>query len=416
MGALQDTTLFLYNITLFPIIFFSVLFLLLCVLNLVMDRPAPRRGRALKSHPFVSVQIPVFNDPVAARCVEHCLAFDYPKDRYELVIADDSTDAGTQALMRGYAQRHPGRVKYIHRDNRAGYKPGALKHAMPATAGEIIVIFDADWTPKPDFLRRVLPHFDDPRVAIVQTRQGFLNHRTNLITRFAAYILMVYHTILMPINHRVNTVFFCGTAGAIRRKAIEDAGHWNLASITEDTDMSVKILAKGYTSVYIDVESKSEVPDTFEGFLKQQMRWCYGITRVFFDNFQEIFFRGKLTWRQRLMISFITLGNVTAPLVVLMTMFGYSGWFLGEPALMNFHDVVEFFARFLLTAGFLVMGAIAMAKRKMLREYPYLVVTSLSLGLILAVANTYAFTKAVCNSKLSWFCTPKVGNDEFAGG
>ena len=93
MGALQDTTLFLYNITLFPIIFFSVLFLLLCVLNLVMDRPAPRRGRALKSHPFVSVQIPVFNDPVAARCVEHCLAFDYPKDRYELVIADDSTDA-----------------------------------------------------------------------------------------------------------------------------------------------------------------------------------------------------------------------------------------------------------------------------------------------------------------------------------
>lgn len=414
MADLYHTALILYNVMLFPIIFFSVLFFLLCFLNLLVDRPRRKAVRLPKTLPVVSVQVPVFNDPVAARCVEACLRFDYPADRFEVIIADDSTDAATQALMRGFAEREPGRVKYLHRDNRAGYKPGALKNAMPITRGELIFIFDADWIPAPDFLKKVVPEFNDPKVAIVQTRQGFINHKTNLISRFAAYVLMVYHTVLMPINNRANAVFFCGTAGAIRRSAMERVGHWNVQSITEDTDLSVKILLRGYKSVYIDIESPSEVPDTFEGFLKQQMRWCYGITRVFMDNFKEIWFRGRLTLRQKCLISFLTLGNVTAPFVVLMTLFGYSGWFLGEPSLMNWRDILEFVARILATGGFLVMGAVALYKRRTLREYPFLVLTAMSLGLVLAVANTYAFTKAVCNSKLSWYCTPKLGNEDYA--
>jgi len=121
---------------------------------------------------------------------------------------------------------------------------------------------------------------------------------------------------------------------------------------------------KGYRGVYLDFETPSEVPDTFEGFVKQQMRWCYGNARVFFDNAGKILVGKGISLRQRAMISYITLGNLIAPAVVLMTVFGFSGWFLGEPQLFNMQDVVTLLSRFLFTAGFLVMGILTLWKKR----------------------------------------------------
>lgn len=408
----QELTLMLYNLTLVPVIFLSVLFLILSLVGLMVDARKKKSYPKLTELPFISVQVPTFNDPIAARCVEHCMKLDYPREKFEIMIIDDSTNVETQKLLQKYAIDNEGFVKFIHRDNRQGYKPGALKDAMPQTRGEIIVIFDADWTPQPDFLKKIIKPFANPNVAIVQSRQGYLNHETNLITRFAAYTLMAFHTLILPINDKINAVFFCGTAGAIRRSAMEKVGGWNIESLTEDADLTVRLLLAGYETVYLKFETPSEVPDTFESYIRQQMRWTYGGVRVFLDYKKEILLSKKLKLSQKIMLSFSTLIHFITPVIILMTIFGFVSWFIGDPKLMNLMDFADFILRFFYTAGFLIFGFFALAKLRRLREFPHLVKASFTLGLVLATSITYATYKAVRNQKLSWYCTPKVANNQ----
>ncbi len=401
--------LFAYNITLIPVLFFSVIFMTLTLLSLWADRKK-REYANPEQLPFVSVHIPTYNDPIASRCVKKCMEFTYPKDKYEIIIADDSTNPETRTLLEKFSKDNPGFIKYIHRDNREGFKPGALKNAMKITKGELIVVFDSDFIPKKQFLKKVIQPFSDKNVAIVQTRQGFYNYNTNIITRFASYLLMIYHMILMPINDKINCVFFCGTAGAIRRSALEAVGGWNINSITEDTEISVKILLKGYKTAYLEYETPSEVPETFESFIKQQMRWCYGTSRVFFDNAPQILFGKGIKLHQRLMISLITLLNISAIIVVLMTIFGLGGWALGEPRLVTFSDFIDFASKWAITAGFLSAGIVTLYKRKQLSETGQFILSITTMGLVLAVCNSIAFSRSVLNRKLHWFCTPKTAN------
>jgi cellulose synthase/poly-beta-1,6-N-acetylglucosamine synthase-like glycosyltransferase len=409
----QEISLFIYNLALLPVIFFSVLLVMLAFINLFIDRKRSLKETEPANFPFVSVQVPTYNDPVADRCIRQCLKFDYPKDKYEIIIADDSTDSSTQKLLKSHSDENPEFVKYIHRDNRDGYKAGALKNAMAITKGEILVIFDSDWIPESNFLKRIVQPFSDKKVAIVQSRQGFYNHNTNIITRFAAYTLMVYHRIIVPIENRLNCVFFCGTAGAIRRSMMEDVGGWNPNSLTEDSELSVRLMRKGYKSVYLDFETPSEVPSTLESYIKQQMRWCYGNSRIFFDQAGGILMEKKLNLRQKALITFILLGNVIAPLVVIMTIFGLAGWFLGEPTLFSIGSVINLVGKFLVTGGFLFTGAIALYKSKSLRELPQLILASFTMGLVTAIGTSFAFFRAAANKKLNWFCTPKNANEKF---
>lgn len=417
----QEITLLIYNLALIPVVFFSVLFLIISALNLFVDNTKAKTKKTKDYYPFVTVQIPSFNDSVAARCVKACMNLNYPKDRFEIMIVDDSTNKETQRLLKKFAEENKGFIKYIHRTNRNGYKPGALKDAMPQVKGEIIAIFDADFIPKKDFLKVIVEPFQDPKIAIVQGRQGFLNTEKNLITKFASYLLMIHHTILMPINHRFNSVFFCGTGGAIRKKAIEDVGGWNAESITEDSDLSVKILSKGYKNVYVNFETPSEVPETLEAFLKQQQRWTFGNIRVFIDHAKEILFSRKFKAGQKFMMTFVTLGPTIAPVILLMTLAGFMGWFFGEPELFGIQQLLEFSAKFLITAGFLIMAYITLYKQRSLKQFPSLILATFSISIVLAVANSVAVYKALFqkdkhlykDKKNSWISTPKEGNKKF---
>lgn len=406
---LYTITLLTYNASIFPVILFSILFIIFSLINLLIKEK--KTTYKLKELPFVSVQIPTFNDPIAVRCIEKCMEFDYPKDKYEIVIVDDSTNVETQTKLQKFSNDHPDFIKYVHRTNREGYKPGALRDAMPHTKGDILVLFDADWIPAKDFLKKIVQPFADEKIAIVQTKQGFYNKDKNWISRFAAYTLMIYHEIIMPIHNRVNSVFFCGTAGAIRRSAFDEVGGWNTKSITEDSELTVKLLRKGYKTKYLkDIETPSEVPETIESFVKQQMRWCYGNTRVFLDNFSNIWLKRGLSLGQRLMITYVTLGNIIAPAVILMTVSGMLGWFTGDPTLFNLSELVTLISRFIFTAGFLVIGILTFYKRKMLKEFKYLIYSVFSVGIVLAITNSYAFFRAITNKKLIWHCTPKKDN------
>lgn len=409
----QAVALFIYNFTLLPIIFFSVLFLILTLIHILFDDKKEPKFKDMKKLPFITVQVPTYNDPIAERCIRHCMKFNYPKDKYEIIIADDSTSINTQNLLAKFSKNNPGFIKYVHRNNRNGFKAGALKNSMKYAKGELFVIFDADWIPGKNFLKEIIKPFSDPKVALVQAKQGFYNKESNLITRFASYLLMIYHTILMPINNKINCVFFCGTAGAIRRKAFEEVGGWSLKSLTEDSELSVNLILNGYKTVYLDIETPSEVPATFESFIKQQMRWCYGNARVFFDNAHSILLKKGLSLKQRVMIMFITLGNVAAPFVFFMTIAGFSGWFLGDITLFSMNDFITLVTRIIFTAGFVVIGITTLYKNKLLKEIPYLILSVFTMGIILAVANSIAFYKAIFNKQLFWFCTAKEANDEF---
>jgi cellulose synthase/poly-beta-1,6-N-acetylglucosamine synthase-like glycosyltransferase len=414
-----EISLLLYNIALIPVMIVSLVFLFITLLSIFFNDPIiPKKKKEIT--PFVTVQIPSFNDTVAVKCVESCLKLDYPKNKFEIMILDDSTDVKTQKLLKAYEKKYPGFVRYVHRENRHGYKPGALKDAMHLVKGEIIVIFDADFEPKPDFLKKIVAPFEDKKVAVVQGRQGFSNADTNLVSKFASYLLKIHHSILMPINNKANTVFFCGTAGAIRKSALLEAGGWNTDSITEDTDLSVKILAKGYKNVYLKIETPSEVPVTIEAFIKQQVRWTFGNMRVFLDHYKLILFSKKLKLKQKFMITFLTCGNLIAPLVLIMTIAGMLGWFLGEPQLFQLAQLQEFFIKIFYTAGFFIMAIVMLYRDKNLKQFPSFVLASISLSIILAVANTIAVFKAIFmkNKPLyannnSWVCTPKQGNHNY---
>ncbi|HJX05923.1 MAG TPA: glycosyltransferase family 2 protein [Candidatus Nanoarchaeia archaeon] len=414
----QEISLAIYNLTLLPVVFFSILFLLMAVLNIFMDRPDKnQRTKPLKHFPFVTVQVPSFNDPVAIKCIECCRKFDYPKNRYEIMILDDSTDLKTQKMLKKYAKNYPGFMKYIHRENRIGYKPGALQAAMPYVKGEIIVIFDSDFLPAKDFLKKIVAPFEDPKVAVVQSRQGFINKDVNLISRFAAYLLLVHHVMLMPVYNKLNTVFFCGTGGAIRKSVIDEVGGWKIDSITEDTDLSIRILSKGYKNVYLKLETPSEVPITLEGFITQQVRWTFGNVRAFIDNIKRIAYQGQLRVTQKAAITFMTMGNIIAPAVILMTLAGLTGWFLGEPQLFEFSQLMELIIKFAYTAGFLILATITLIKHKSMADLPKLVLAAFSISIILAFANCVAIFRAIFmkdkplfGRKTSWLCTPKQGN------
>ncbi|MFZ2088535.1 MAG: glycosyltransferase family 2 protein [Desulfobaccales bacterium] len=365
--------------------------------------------------------MPSFNDPVAARCIEACLRFSYPQDRYDIMILDDSTDRGTANLLAAFAHRYPERVGYFFRDNRAGYKPGALKTWMPKARGDLIVIFDADFVPPVDFLECVAQPFEDPQVAIVQARQStFLNSKANLVARFASYLLRIYNYMLLPITHHYNAVFFCGTAGALRKRAVEEVGGWNTNSITEDSDLSVRLLARGYRSIYLPMDALSEVPVTVKAFLKQQMRWTFGNVRVFFDNFRTILRGGHLSLQQRLLISFMTLGSAFSPVILVMTVSGLLASVTGLPQPFSLANLLELLTRAVLTSGFLLLGIVGLHKQKNYADYPYFLFTSLTLGLLLTGALTLALYRAVFHKNkplywknTSWICTPKHGNEHF---
>lgn len=411
----QEIVLLLYNIALVPVIFFSFLLLLLTLIHLLLPKKNMHHKELIE--PSVTVQIPSFNDSIAARCIEACLKFKYKK--LQIMILDDSTDEKTQKLLKAY-ESEP-RVEYIHRTNRNGYKPGALKDAMHKVKGEIIVIFDADFVPQVNFIEKIVQPFADKKVALVQAGQGFLNTHTNLITKFASYLLMTLHTIIMPINDKINTVFFCGTAGAIRKSALLASGGWNTKSITEDSDLTVRMLAKGYKTVYMPFDTPSEVPETFEAFFKQQMRWCFGGVRVFYDHMKLILHKSKLTIAQRFMITYLTMGNLVGPAVILLTIAGMSGWFFGDPKLFTINDALLMILKIIVTIGFLVMGFVMLVRRSMIREFPQLILATISIGILLSFANSYAVYRATFHkdkplfskSQGSWVCTPKGGNARY---
>ncbi len=408
MSWVYELDMLIYSLSLYPVIFLSVLFYLLVFSNLLIS---PKRKRNnLKNdgfYPFVTIQIPVYNDPIVRRCIESCLRLDYPKDRYEIVVADDSDHEETRRIVDSFK----GKVKVVRRRERKGFKAGALNNALKHSKGEIIVIFDADFRVPRSLLKRIVLPFKDKRVAAVQGKQKFMNVHQNYVSKFAGILQYIYYNVWVPLQDFLGITFCGGTVLAIRKDVLLKLGKWNEKSLTEDADLTIKILKNGDKILYLEeVHATGEVPYRLRHFLRQQARWAYGLTRVFIENAKDILFNRRFTFMQKLLLSFTTLGHGFAPIIVIMFVTGQLGWFLGTPKPFEFGDFVRFMKVMMLTSGFLALSVYALRKEKLLHLVPDALILAFTLGIVNAANSSVAFFKALLGTKEGWRRTPKFGN------
>ncbi len=231
--------------------------------------------------PSVTVQLPVYNERLVVEDLLRAVGeLDYPRDLLEVQVLDDSTDETTAIVEREVDRlRAEGLiVSLLHRQHRAGYKAGALAEGLKQASGEFLAIFDADFLPPPDFLRRTLAPFSDPRVGAVQARWGHRNEEENLLTRLQAIGVDAHFTIEQGAR-AWNGLFmnFNGTAGVWRRAAIEDAGGWSARTLTEDLDLSYRAQLRGWRIVFLeDLVVPGELPAEVGALRTQQFRWAKG--------------------------------------------------------------------------------------------------------------------------------------------
>lgn len=240
--------------------------------------PVPLPAEAM---PHVTIQLPLYNEPyVAERLIDNIVTMEYPRDRLEIQVLDDSTDTTTELCENKAAfYREQGfDIQVIHRTDRSGFKAGALAAGLTRAKGEFVAIFDADFLPNPQFLKNTVPYFQNERVGVVQTRWTHLNDDYSLFTKLQALQLNVHFTI-EQMGRKAGDHFlqFNGTAGIWRKATIEDAGGWKADTLTEDLDLSFRAQLHHWEIVYLeDVEAPAELPAEMNGIKSQQFRWMKG--------------------------------------------------------------------------------------------------------------------------------------------
>ncbi|MCE3295833.1 MAG: hypothetical protein K0R65_1547 [Crocinitomicaceae bacterium] len=282
-----------YGFCLILVFFYSVLQLSLAIVY-AKNRKKKVEVRPLNPDfvPFVTVQLPMFNEMyVAERIIDKVAEFDYPRDRFEIQVLDDSTDETVELIAKKVAEVAARGVDivHIHRVDRTGYKAGALDAAMDRVKGEFIAIFDSDFVPEKDFLQKTIPYFAESNVGVVQTRWGHINKDYSILTELQAFGLNGHFAIEQggrnAAGHYIN---FNGTGGVWRKKCIEDAGGWEHDTLTEDLDLSYRAQIKGWKFVYReDVIAPAELPITMSALKNQQHRWMKGGAECF----------RKMAWR-----------------------------------------------------------------------------------------------------------------------
>ena len=250
--------------------------------------------------PMVTVQLPVYNERyVVERLIDAAAALDYPSVRLQIQVVDDSTDDSVQ-LAAARIAFHRGRgisIEHVRRSNRQGYKAGALAEANGSASGSYVAIFDADFLPGTDFLKKTIPHFlTDERLAVVQTKWTHLNEDSGLLTRLQAFALDAHFTVeQVGRNAGGHFINFNGTAGVWRRAAIDDSGGWQSDTLTEDLDLSYRAQLRGWRFRYLPaVGTPAELPADMNALKNQQFRWTKGAAECAVKNLPSVLKSGTL--------------------------------------------------------------------------------------------------------------------------
>ena len=363
--------------------------------------------------PAVTVQLPVFNEYyVIRRLIEAVSRLDYPREKLQIQILDDSTDE-----TREIAESEVARLKangfdidYSHRDNRKGFKAGALAAGLDHAKGEFVFILDADFVPAPDTLKRTIDHFTDPRVGMVQMRWGHLNRDYSLLTRVQSLFLDGHLLLEQTARSRSGRFFnFNGTAGIWRKSCICDAGGWHYDTLTEDLDLSYRAQMRGWSFVYLpDVVVPAELPVDMNGFKSQQHRWTKGSIQTCKKLLPNI-------WRSRipLLIKLEATAHLTSNfgylLLVLLCVLILPQSFSTHGALYAWLvDLPIFFATSVSIALFYIVAQTHLNPRGWFREL-WMFPLTLALATGMSVNNALGVVEAILNYRSEFSRTPKYG-------
>ncbi len=286
-------------------------------------RNRPEKRACFRERPFVTIQLPMFNEQfVAKRIIEAACSIRYPRDRLEIQVLDDSTDETVEIARRTCAEMRSQvhTVVYLHRENRTGYKAGALEVGLKVAKGEFIVVFDADFIPPEDILEHLVDYFTDPNVGMVQARWEHINREQSYLTKAQAILLDGHFVIEHAARNRSGRFMsFNGTAGAWRKSCIEDAGGWQHDTLTEDLDLSYRAQMKGWKFVYLpDVTSPAELPPEMNAFKSQQHRWAKGGAQTCRKLLPAIL-KSRLPWRIKVEAFFHLTSWVSYFFIMLLT-------------------------------------------------------------------------------------------------
>lgn len=380
-----------------------------------LDAPPVVRRRFDEAElPPITVQLPLFNERyVAERIVDACAALDYPSDRLEIQVLDDSTDE-TRDVVAAAVARHAAagiRIVHLHRQDRTGFKAGALEKGLAVATGKLIAVFDADFVPRPDCLRRMVDHFSDETVGMVQMRWSHINRDYSLLTKVQAIMLDGHFVVEQAARNRSGAFFnFNGTAGMWRREAIEWSGGWQHDTLTEDTDLSFRAQLCGWRFVYLlDDDVPSELPVDINAFKAQQRRWAKGLIEVAIKLLPRVWRDPRLTLAQRCELFFRLTGNISAPLIIVMAVLNLPVLIVrynqGLFQLLLLDAPILLFST-LSVALFYAAGQVYLDPKEWHRRLVYLPLV-MALGIGMCFSNAKAVFEALFGMKSSFVRTPK---------
>ena len=370
-------------------------------------------SRRFSDLPRITVQLPIFNEQfVVERLLDAVCRLNYPLEKLDIQVLDDSTDE-TVAVARGLVNHYAAKgfpVTYHHRSNREGFKAGALAEGLKTSRGEFVAIFDADFVPPEDFLLRVIHHFTDRKIGMVQTRWTHINRNYSFLTEVEA-ILLDGHFVLEHSGRARSNVFFNfnGTAGMWRRQAIYDAGGWQHDTLTEDTDLSYRAQLKGWKFIYLqDVECPAELPVEMTAFKTQQARWAKGLIQTSKKILPQVL-KSDQRFHVKLEAWYHLTANLSYPLMIVLSVLllpamiirFYQGWFQ-----MLYIDLPLFMASTFSISSFYLVSQRELFPGRWFRALIYLPFL-MALGIGLTVTNTRAVLEALLGKKSDFARTPK---------
>ncbi len=391
----------------------SLIYISLSIYSLFMSRKH-RYDEESDDLPFVTVQIPTYNELVALRCALKCLEFDYPEQKYEILIGDDSNEAGISQQIDKFASENA-KVKVFRRGNNAGYKSGNLNNLLKHSKGEVIVIFDSDFIPPTHFLKQIVQPFKkDSKVAGVQAKWNFINADQNLISILGSTIVEVFQRVTLPFMfHKRNLAFLCGSAEAVRKDTLIKLGGWDHGNLTEDIEYSLRLIKNGYRIAYLeDLKCDSEVPYKAKDLYRQQMRWAYGVVSSYKKHAGDIF-KSKIAFPDKVCSTLICSGYLLTILLASLFLTGLLSVVTHPPAPI---DVIRFFSETgrntLLTSGLVIASLAALIKAKKPRYIIKMLASSLSFGLIVTYYVNIGIIKAIFKRPMEWYMLSKTGNTQ----
>ena len=368
-------------------------------------------------YPKVTIQLPVYNELyVIERLIDAVCEFDYPKDALEFQVLDDSTDETVNIIAAKVKEKtlEGIDIQHVRRPERIGYKAGALKYGNEIAKGEFIAIFDADFIPPPDFLKKTIPFFKDEKIGVVQTRWGHINKDYSLLTKLQAFGLDAHFTIEQSGrsygNHFIN---FNGTAGVWRLDCINDAGGWQADTLTEDLDLSYRAQEKGWKFKYLEeFESPAELPAAMSALKSQQYRWTKGAAECSVKNLKLIFKSDNVNLGSKfhgffhlmnsfLFICIIVTALLSVPVLLIKSSYPEYAWVFNAASILLLSSL--FLAVYYFVSRLTINKSTGKSILDFLLHFPLFLCVSMGLSL----HNSIAVIEAYIGKKTPFVRTPK---------